>query len=72
MAHNRLQDLIDALTILRKYGNPVNPTMCEHDVMHINGVYPSDVSDEDKAQLEKLGFESSMDNVFYSNVFGSA
>jgi len=28
-----MDDLIKALQILRKYGNPGNPTHCEHDTL---------------------------------------
>ena len=31
-----MSDLIEALTIFLKYGNPRNPTHCEHDVLTIS------------------------------------
>jgi hypothetical protein len=49
-------DLIEALTILRKYGDPRNPTFCGHDVLIICDIEPKDVSDEDKGRLDELGF----------------
>ena len=51
-----MTDLIEALQILLKYGNPRCPTHCEHDVLTIGEIDPSDVSDEDKEKLDELGF----------------
>jgi hypothetical protein len=51
-----MKDLIEALTILLKYGNPENPTHCEHDELTICGIDPKDVSAADKKKLDKLGF----------------
>lgn len=51
-----MEDLIKALQILLKYGNPKHPTYYEHDILIICGIDPSDVSEEDKKQLEELGF----------------
>lgn len=67
-----MQDLIDALIIFRKYGNPQFPTHCEHDVLTIC-VDPAVVSEEDKVGLDKLGFivDASSD-AFISYRFGSA
>lgn len=69
-----MKDLIEALTILLKYGNPHNPTHCEHDQLTICGIDPDDVSEEDKAQLDKLGFFVSDEDgpCFISFRFGSA
>lgn len=50
-----MKDLIEALTILLKYGDPRNPTHCEHDVLRVD-VNAELVSAEDLARLEKLGF----------------
>ena len=69
-----MKDLIEALTILLKYGNPAYPTHCEHDVLTICGINPADVSEEDKAALSKLGFdvgEQYGDESFYSYRYGS-
>jgi hypothetical protein len=49
-----MDDLIKALTILRKYGNPQNPTHCEHDVLHV--AIDAEVSEEDLLELDRLGF----------------
>ena len=71
-----MEDLIKALGIFLKYlkdKNAHSPLNCGHDTLYIMGVNPSDVSDEDKAELEKLGFEIDEDEeVFYSFRFGSA
>jgi len=70
-----MKDLIDALQIFLKYGNPAFPTHCEHDVMYICGIDPDDVSDEDKVMLGNLGFYVSTETgepLFQSIKFGSA
>jgi len=51
-----MDKLIEALQIFLKYGNPRNPTHCEHDVMYICGIDHNAVSDEDIKTLDKLGF----------------
>lgn len=68
-----MDDLIKALTILRKYGNPKHPTHCEHDVLYVFIDYDS-VSDEDKDTLDDLGFieNSEGGEGFMSYRFGSA
>lgn len=43
-----MSDLIKALQILLKYGDPDNPTHCEHDEMIICGIDPATVSSKDK------------------------
>jgi hypothetical protein len=67
-----MDNLIKALTIFRKYGNPAYPTHCEHDIMYVM-IDPITVSEEDKATLDDLGFrpDNEMNN-FSSYVFGSA
>ena len=66
-----MDDLIKALTIFRKYGNPDNPTHCEHDELWV--CIDSDlVSDEDKEELDKLGFFENSEGGFKSYRFGSA
>lgn len=67
-----MDDLIKALTIFRKYGNPKNPTHCEHDELWICGIDPADVSTEDKKELDRLGFFVDDDESFKSFQFGSA
>lgn len=70
-----MEDLIKALQILLKYGNPKYPTHCEHDILFIVGIDPKKVSEEDIKTLEKLGFhvgEEYREENFYSFRFGSA
>lgn len=70
-----MDDLIAALLILRKYGNPTNPTHCNHDILTIVGIEPSKVSEEDKAKLKELGFfvgNEFGEEAFHSYKFGSA
>lgn len=73
-----MSQLIEALQILLKYGDPDYPTHCEHDVLTICGIEPASVSDEDKARLDKLGFIVSEvegcegEEAFMSFKFGSA
>jgi len=57
-----MDDLIEALQILRKYGNPKYPTFCNDKQMTIDGISPSIVSSEDKYRLYYLGFDVVADN----------
>ena len=66
-----MEQLIRALQIFLKYGNPDYPTHCEHDEMLICGIDPDKVSDEDKVTLKELGFFIS-EGGFMSHRFGSA
>lgn len=65
-----MDDLIEALTIFRKYGNPRCPTHCEHDMLWVCGIDPEQVSAEDIERLDTLGFFSDED-AFCSVRFGS-
>lgn len=68
-----MEDLIKALQIFLKYANPSYPTTCEHDVLRIVGITPEDVSEEDKATLNELGFlVDECEECFYSFRYGSA
>jgi len=68
-----MDDLIKALQIFLKYGNPEWPTNCSHDQLSIMEIDPRKVSFEDKAELDKLGFiVSEEDECFISFRFGSA
>lgn len=70
-----MKNIIEALQIFLKYGNPDYPTHCEHDVLTVVGIDPDDVSDEDKARLEDLGFivsDEYGDPMFRSYRYGSA
>ena len=51
-----MSDLIKALTIFAKYQNLRCPTHCEHDVLYIMGITRDEVSEEDRAALDALGF----------------
>ncbi len=66
-----MKDLIEALQIFLKYGNPRNPTHCEHDGLMISDdIDPDKVSDEDKKKLDELGFYITPEG-FESARFGS-
>lgn len=65
-----MKDLIQALTIFVKYGDPYSPTHCEHDQLCVM-INPEDVSEEDKGYLQKLSFHPE-DEYFISYRFGSA
>ena len=68
-----MEDLIKALQIFLKYGNPSHPTHCGHDVLYICGINPVDVSEADKLELNKLGFfVDEQDESFKSYRYGSA
>ena len=64
-----MDDLIAALQIFRKYGNPPYPTHCEHDVMLVT-INPADVSEEDIAKLDELGFFPSDDGETFFGAYG--
>ena len=66
-----MEDLIKALLIFLKYGNPRNPTCCGHDTLYICGIDPVNVSEEDKLELDTLGFFVD-DECFKSYRYGSA
>ena len=68
-----MSDLIEALTIFLKYGNPHNPTHCEHDLLTIAEIDPNDVTSEDRARLDELGFfVFEAERCFQSYRYGSA
>lgn len=68
-----MDDLIEALTIFRRYGNPEFPTHCVHDKLIIVGINPSNVLQSDKDRLERLGFfENPEFECFQSYHFGRA
>lgn len=51
-----MDNLIEALTIFRKYANRKFPTMCAHDILMITGIEEGQPSPEDVSKLEELGF----------------
>lgn len=66
-----MDDLIEALTLMRKYANPQSPTNCEHDTLWVD-VDAELVSPEDMQRLDELGFfPSSEGGGFMSFRFGS-
>ena len=68
-----MEDLIKALQILLKYGNPKYPTVCEHDILYIVGIDLEKISIEDITKLENLGFIINIkESEIYSFKFGSA
>ena len=68
-----MEDLIKALQIFLKYGNPSSPTHCEHDELWIMEIDPTKVSPEDTLELDRLGFfVDESDESFKSFRFGSA
>ena len=70
--HNCLK-LAEVMTIAAKYLKEDDfPTHCEHDVMLLY-VKPSEVSNEDYARIEELGFFAcNVYDCFKSHKFGSA
>ncbi|MGK6342876.1 hypothetical protein ACMGDK_11590 [Chryseobacterium sp. DT-3] len=60
-----MEDLIKALQILIKYGNPEYPTQCEHDQLNIVGIDPESTSKEDVIELERLGFYVRIEGEYY-------
>ena len=69
-----MEDLIKALQIFNKYitddYSRKHPTTCEHDMLFVNCVRPEQVSNEDKKELETLGFIPYEDFAFVSYRFG--
>lgn len=66
-----MDDLIEALTLLRKYASPEYPTNCGHDTLFVN-VSPELISAEDTQRLDALGFFPDSDGYgFMSFRFGS-
>lgn len=67
-----MEELIKALQIFLKYGNPKYPTACEHDVLYVK-IDPEIVSEEDKNLLNQLGFfpDEEVGECFASYKYGS-
>lgn len=66
-----MEDLLKAITIFLKYGDPHNPTHCEHDRLTVC-IDPELVSEDDLITLDELGFYTDDEGGFYSYRFGSA
>ena len=68
-----MDNLIKALQIFLKYGNPTYPTHCEHDTLWICGIRWGDISTADQVKLIGLGFfYDKDDDAIQSFRFGSA
>lgn len=63
-----MEDLIKALQIFLKYGNPRSPSHCERDYFYIS-INPELVSEEDIIELDTLGFF--IDQEYGGEGFGS-
>ena len=61
LTNKNMEDLITALQILLKYGNPKNPTHCFDGYMFVT-IDPNLVSDEDIKELKDLGFVEDHDS----------
>lgn len=59
-----MKDLIKALQIFLKYGNPNYPTHCIHDELIIHGIDMYKISIEDLQELRELGFEFDFEGVY--------
>jgi len=59
-----MSDLIKALQILLKYGNPNYPTHCIHDELIIHGIEPEIINKEDTKELKVLGFEIQIEGIY--------
>jgi hypothetical protein len=66
-----MKNLIEALTIFLKYGDEPYQTHCEHDELWICGYDDAEISEEDTAKLEELGFSNYGDG-WKSFRYGSA
>ena len=58
-----MDDLIEALTIMRKYTDTNFPTNCVHDELEVD-LAPELVSEEDIKRLDELGFFESGEQSF--------
>ena len=68
-----MKELIEALQIFLKYGNPDRPTHCEHDELMVVDIDKSLISETDLKRLDELGFFWSPEyDCFSSFKFGSA
>lgn len=67
-----MDDLIEALTIFRKYGNPRSPVFCGHDQIFVNiQTGPDQMTPGDADRLEALSFTHDGDMGWTSYRFGS-
>ena len=67
-----MEDLIKALQILSKYGNPDRPFDCQYNTLYIC-IDSENVSNEDIIELDELGiFINEEDGQFMSFKYGRA
>lgn len=72
-----MTDFIAALEIFKKYAsnpNDYSPFHCEHDILMVGGIGVdwNDISEEDRQELERLGFFNSTEHGYISSYrFGS-
>lgn len=67
-----MKNLIEALTILLKYGDNPFPTHCEHDVLYLYPASGAQISKEDLEKLKELSFIYDEEtNGFSSFLYGS-
>ena len=68
-----MEDLIKALQIFLKYRNEKYPTHCEHDIMMVGRIGKDEISQEDKDELQTLGFTWSKEYECWTSFrYGSA
>lgn len=65
-----MENLIKALQIFLKYGNPIYPTNCSHDELMVS-ISPELISEEDLKTLEELSFIPNSYDGFSSYKYGS-
>jgi len=67
-----MTDLLEAIQIFLKYGNPSHPFHCEHDILTVD-IDPDLVSEQDMNRLDDLGFfvSTEHDGMFSSYKYGS-
>ena len=66
-----LSALIEALTIIHKYGDTDYPTNCVHDCLYVKGPHYQDMDNKDYARLVELGFIYDTDDGWMTYRFGS-
>jgi hypothetical protein len=62
-----MKDLIEALQILLKYGNPRNPTHCYDNILNVD-INSEEVSEEDIKRLDELGFFIEEDDDTFTSI----
>lgn len=67
-----MEDLIKSLQIFLRHGNVKFPTHCEHDIMYIFPNNPEGFTEEEVAELDKLGWHWDEDDESWQSFkFGS-